>query len=120
MMGQSFAMGGPPPFMDDDGPDRIVQQVVQAPPMMIDRPIMNTVMQGPQGPAFEMEPEFLERIVEIPRVQYEHVERLVEVPQPQVVDRIVEVPMIQEIIKEEAAPMSEKYVVPVERQAPVV
>merc|ERR1719434_478427 len=28
--------------------------------------------------------------------------------------------MIQEIIKEEAAPMSEKYVVPIERQAPVV
>lgn len=83
-------------------------------------PASNTMMQGPQGPAFEMEPEFLERIVEIPRIHTEHVERLVEVPQPQVVDRIVEVPMIQEIIKEEAPLPGEQYIVPIEREAPVI
>merc|ERR1719269_291238 len=88
--------------MDAPGPPVFsgVNQVVQAPPVLMEKHHFNTMMQAPQGPAFEMEPEFLERVTEIPRVNIEHRERLVEVPQPQVVDRIVEVPQVQEIIKE--------------------
>merc|ERR1719162_1961188 len=114
-------MGGRPPmFMEDEmgyPSIRNVQQVVQAPPMMMEKHFFNNVMQAPQGPAFEMEPEFLERVIEIPRVNIEHMERLVEVPQPQVVDRIVEVPQIQEIIKEEPGDV---FQIPMTREAPVI
>merc|ERR1719265_292530 len=69
------------------------------------------------GPRFQAEPEFNERVVEIPRFNIEHRERLVEVPQPQVVDRIVEVPQIQEIIKETPGDIIP---IPVTREAPVI
>merc|ERR1719272_1296833 len=92
-------MGGQGMYQEDDYGMRNIQQVVQAPPMMMEKHFFNNVMQPPAGPNFEMTPEFMERIVEIPRVNIDHRERLVEVPQPQVVDRIVEVPQIQEIIQ---------------------
>lgn len=109
-------MGGQGMYQDDYGM-RNIQQVVQAPPMMMEKHFFNNVMQPPAGPNFEMEPEFMERIVEIPRVNIDHRERLVEVPQPQVVDRIVEVPQIQEIIKEEPG---EVFQIPMTREAPVI
>merc|ERR1719454_2320537 len=112
---------GPPPgsFMDAPAPPHFggVNTMVQAPPVMMEKHHFNTMMQAPQGPSYEMVPEFLERVTEIPRVNIEHRERLVEVPQPQVVDRIVEVPQIQEIIKEEPGDFNE---VPVTREAPVI
>jgi len=117
-------MGGPPPgsYIDYDrqpeyeydGPDRIVQQVVMQPG--IDRNFIQPMMQAPQA-HFEMEPEFMERVIEIPRVTVEHRELLVEIPQPQVVDRIIEVPQIQEIIKELPGNVIE---LPLTREAPVI
>lgn len=47
-----------------------------------------------------LEPQYMERIVEVPKVQIDHVERLIEVPQQQIVDRVVEIPQIQEVIRE--------------------
>jgi len=52
-----------------------------------------------------LEPEYIERVVEVPRYKEEWVERLVEVPEPMVVDRVVEVPQIQEVIKETPGPV---------------
>jgi len=49
---------------------------------------------------FEMEPEYYERVVEVPKIGVELVEKVVEVPEPQIIDRIVEVPQVQEVIKE--------------------
>jgi len=92
---------------------------MQAPPTIVERNFVRPmpVPMAPPGPLFEMEPEYLEQVVEIPRVNIEHRERLVEIPQPQVVDRIVEVPQIQEIIKELPGGTRE---VPVTREAPVI
>mmetsp|Transcript_42309 Transcript_42309/g.119693 ORF Transcript_42309/g.119693 Transcript_42309/m.119693 type:complete len:548 (+) Transcript_42309:2-1645(+) len=47
-----------------------------------------------------LEPEYYERIIEVPKVHIENVERLIEVPQPQIVDRIIQIPHIQEVVKE--------------------
>lgn len=64
------------------------------------------VTQGPaqiaagQDPVFELEPDYYEQITEIPKVSVEIVEKLVEVPEPQVVDRVIEVPQVQEIVTE--------------------
>lgn len=52
-----------------------------------------------------LEPEYVERVVEVPKYKEEWVERLVEVPEPMVVDRVVEVPQIQEVIKETPGPV---------------
>lgn len=65
---------------------------------------------GMPAPAFEMEPEFMERVIEIPRINVEHNERLIEVPQPQVVDRIVEVPQVQEIVREVAGEVETRFI----------
>lgn len=52
-----------------------------------------------------MQPEYIERVVEVPRYKEEWVERTVEIPQPLMVDRVVEVPQIQEVIKETPGPV---------------
>jgi hypothetical protein len=49
---------------------------------------------------FELEPEYYEQITEVPKVNVQVNERLVEVPEPQIVDRIIEIPQIQEVVKE--------------------
>lgn len=79
-------------------------------------PMYGSMPQYPMA-QFEMEPEFLERVVEYPKVNVEHLERLVEVPQPQVVDRLVEVPQVTEIIKEYPGKVYKEIVA---REAPVV
>mmetsp|Transcript_2543 Transcript_2543/g.6046 ORF Transcript_2543/g.6046 Transcript_2543/m.6046 type:complete len:766 (-) Transcript_2543:396-2693(-) len=48
----------------------------------------------------QLEPEYYERLVEVPKVHVENVERIIEVPQPQIVDRIIEIPQVQEIVRE--------------------
>lgn len=53
-----------------------------------------------QNPAFELEPDYYEQVTEVPKVSVEIVEKLVEVPEPQVVDRIIEVPQVQEVVTE--------------------
>uniref|UniRef100_A0A7S4LPE9 Uncharacterized protein n=1 Tax=Oxyrrhis marina TaxID=2969 RepID=A0A7S4LPE9_OXYMA len=49
-----------------------------------------------QVPVMQVE----ERIVEVPKIEIQTVERIVEIPQIQYVDKIVEVPQIQEVTKE--------------------
>merc|ERR1719359_2295982 len=116
----SMMGGGPPPFAEDMmGTMPMMPPVTQGPPTIVERNFVRPmpVPMAPPGPLFEMEPEYLEQVVEIPRVNIEHRERLVEIPQPQVVDRIVEVPMVQEIIKEEPGDVHE---LPITREAPVI
>lgn len=48
----------------------------------------------------QLEAEYYERTVHVPKYEIENRERLVEVPQPQIVDRIIEIPQIQEVIHE--------------------
>lgn len=46
----------------------------------------------------DLEPEYVERIVEVPRVRVDHVEKIIEVPEIQMVDRIIEVPQVQDVV----------------------
>jgi len=54
----------------------------------------------------EFEPEYLERIVEVPRVRVDHVEKIIEVPEVQMVDRIVEIPQVQDVLEMNEASMA--------------
>merc|ERR1740117_1314840 len=62
-------MGGQGMYQEDDYGMRNIQQVVQAPPMMMEKHFFNNVRQPPAGPNFEMTPEFMDRIVEVPQIQ---------------------------------------------------
>eukprot|EP00438_Fugacium_kawagutii_P002900 Skav230067 [mRNA] locus=scaffold2569:26355:33808:+ [translate_table: standard] len=51
----------------------------------------------------DLEPEYVERIVEVPRVRVDHVEKVIEVPEIQMVDRIIEVPQVQDVVYDTSA-----------------
>eukprot|EP00448_Togula_jolla_P025416 CAMPEP_0170650862 /NCGR_PEP_ID=MMETSP0224-20130122/46041_1 /TAXON_ID=285029 /ORGANISM="Togula jolla, Strain CCCM 725" /LENGTH=881 /DNA_ID=CAMNT_0010982577 /DNA_START=115 /DNA_END=2760 /DNA_ORIENTATION=+ len=65
---------------------------------------MGQLGRGYGGQSIQMDPDYYEQIVEIPKVNVEILEKLVEVPEPQVVDRIIEIPQIQEVVKELPGP----------------
>jgi hypothetical protein len=96
-----------------------ISQIIQAPPQVIERQSVIPYRQF-VPPAYTQEPEYMEHVVEIPRINVEHRERLVEVPQPQVVDRIIEVPQIQEVVKVLPPAEDEMHTVYSTRECPVV
>jgi len=71
-------------------PERPVVQEVQ---QQVEQPQMQFPMMNPDN----IEVEYREHLNEIPRIHVEHVEKIVEIPQPQVVDRIVPIPQVQDI-----------------------
>jgi len=78
------------PMVPIPQPERPVVQEVQ---QQVEQPQMQFPMMNPDN----IEVEYREHLNEIPRIHVEHVEKIVEIPQPQVVDRIVPIPQVQDI-----------------------